>query len=67
MNIIDAFRQLGSYRAAARLCGTTDKTVKRAVERQRVGAPWIASRSSRTAMFTCASGGSSVRGPPETG
>jgi hypothetical protein len=24
MNIIDAFRQLGSYRAAARLCGTSD-------------------------------------------
>lgn len=40
MNIIDAFRQLGSYRAAARLCGTTDKTVKRAVERQQLGGPW---------------------------
>ena len=24
MNIIDAFRQLGSYRAAARVCGTAD-------------------------------------------
>ena len=40
MNIIDAFRQLGSYRAAARLCGTTDKTVKRAVHRQQAGGPW---------------------------
>jgi transposase len=40
MNIIDAFGQLGSYRAAARLCGTTDKTVKRAVERQQAGGPW---------------------------
>jgi len=40
MNIIDAFRQLGSYRAAARLCGTTDKTVKRAVQRQQAGGPW---------------------------
>ena len=40
MNIIDAFRQLGSYRAAARLCGTSDKTVKRAVQRQQAGGPW---------------------------
>jgi transposase len=40
MNIIDAFQQLGSYRAAARLCGTTDKTVKRTVERQQAGGPW---------------------------
>jgi len=41
MNIIDAFQQLGSYRAAAQLCGTTDKTVKRAVQRQQAGGPWI--------------------------
>src|SRR5260370_41414706 len=40
MNIIDAFGQLGSYGAAARLCGTTDKTVKRAVQRQQAGGPW---------------------------
>ncbi len=41
MNIIDAFHQLGSYRAAARLCGITDKTVKRAVQRQQAGGPWL--------------------------
>lgn len=40
MNIIDAFRQLGSYRAAARVCGTTDKTVKRAIRRQQLAGPW---------------------------
>ncbi len=40
VNIIDAFHQLGSYRAAARLLGTTHKTVRRAVERQQVGGPW---------------------------
>jgi len=40
VNIIDAFHQLGSYRAAARLLGTTHKTVRRAVERQRAGGPW---------------------------
>lgn len=41
MNIIDAFHQLGSYRAAARLCGTTDKTVERAVGRQQAAGPWV--------------------------
>jgi hypothetical protein len=40
LNIIDAYRQLGSYRAAARLCGTTDKTVRRVVERHQEGGPW---------------------------
>ena len=40
LNIIDAFHQLGSYRAAARLLGTTHKTVRRAVERQQAGGPW---------------------------
>src|SRR5262249_49408808 len=40
VHIIDAYNQLGSYRAAAELCGTSDKTVKRAVERQQAGGPW---------------------------
>ncbi len=34
MDIINAYRELGSYRAAAKLCGTTHKTVRRVVERQ---------------------------------
>ena len=34
MDIINAYRELGSYRAAAELCGTTHKTVRRVVERQ---------------------------------
>ena len=29
------FQELGSYRAAAAICGTTDKTVKRAVAKVR--------------------------------
>ncbi|WP_176216667.1 helix-turn-helix domain-containing protein, partial [Mycobacterium avium] len=29
MNIISAYHQVGSYRGAAELCGTTHKTVKR--------------------------------------
>jgi transposase len=41
LNIIDAFHQLGSYRAAARLCQVTDKTVRRAVERHEAGGPWV--------------------------
>ncbi len=34
LDIITAYQELGSYRAAAKLCGTTDKTVKQIVERQ---------------------------------
>src|SRR3954463_211349 len=31
MDILSAYREVGSYRAAADICGTTPKTVKRAV------------------------------------
>ncbi|MGZ6340041.1 MAG: IS21 family transposase [Candidatus Limnocylindrales bacterium] len=34
LDILSAYRVLGSYRAAAELCGTTHKTVRRVVERQ---------------------------------
>ena len=37
MQIVSAYNELGSYRAAARLCGTTPKTVRRVIERQRAG------------------------------
>ena len=33
MDIIAAYHQTGSYRAAADLCGTTHKTVRRVIER----------------------------------
>ncbi len=33
LDILVAYRELGSYRAAATLCGTTHKTVRRVVER----------------------------------
>lgn len=33
MDIISTYNQVGSYRAAAELCGTTHKTVRRTVER----------------------------------
>jgi hypothetical protein len=35
MDIVNAYAELGSYRAAAEVCGTTHKTVKRVVERCR--------------------------------
>ena len=35
MDIISAYQQVGSYRGAAELCGTTHKTVKRVVEQVR--------------------------------
>ncbi|MGB3485955.1 MAG: IS21 family transposase [Mycobacterium sp.] len=37
MNIISAYHQVGTYRGAAELCGTTHKTVKRVIERAEAG------------------------------
>src|SRR6478672_9631090 len=37
MNIISTYREVGTYRGAAELCGTTHKTVKRIVERAEAG------------------------------
>jgi transposase len=34
LNILNAYEELGSYRAVAALCGTTHKTVRRVVERR---------------------------------
>ncbi len=34
MDILAAYREVGSYRGAAALCGTTHKTVKRVVQAQ---------------------------------
>jgi hypothetical protein len=39
MNIISAYNQVGTYRGAADLCGTTHKTVRRVVERAEAGGP----------------------------
>jgi transposase len=49
MNIISAYHQVGTYRGAAELCGTTHKTVKRVVERVESGGPPL--RSSRPRNF----------------
>ncbi len=37
MNIVAAFEQVGTYRGAAALCGTTHKTVRRVIEAQQSG------------------------------
>lgn len=37
MDIVAAYEQVGSYRGAAALCGTTHKTVRRVIEDQRLG------------------------------
>jgi transposase len=37
MDIIAAYREVGSYCGAAELCGTTPKTVRRIIERHRAG------------------------------
>lgn len=34
MTVIAAYREVGTYRGAAEMCGTTPKTVKRIVEGQ---------------------------------
>ena len=35
MDVISAYRDVGSYRGAAAICGTTHKTVKRIIEAAR--------------------------------
>jgi hypothetical protein len=37
MDIIAAYREVGTYRGAAATCGTTPKTVKRVIDRQEAG------------------------------
>jgi transposase len=40
MDILAAYREVGSYRGAAVICGTTHKTVRRVVERHIAGGVW---------------------------
>ena len=37
MDIIAAYQQVGTYRGAAEICGTTHKTVRRVIERAEAG------------------------------
>lgn len=47
LDIVNAYGELGSYRAAAELCGTTHKTVRRVIERHRAGTLGRPTRPSR--------------------
>ena len=54
MDVIAAFREVGSYRGAAEICGTTHKTVKRIVIAQQQGWPeGLEVRRSRPQNFDC--------------
>ena len=44
MDIVAAYEQMGTYRGAAALCGTTHKTVKRVIERRLTGETFDAAR-----------------------
>jgi len=44
MDIVTAFEQVGTYRGAAALCGTTHKTVRRVIDANRAGVPASAPR-----------------------
>ena len=37
MDIVAAYQQVGTYRGAAAMCGTTHKTVRRIIERAEAG------------------------------
>jgi hypothetical protein len=52
MDIVAAYEQVGTYRGAAALCGTTHKTVKRVVLAARAGVPLDAARKKPTASNT---------------
>lgn len=52
MDIVSAYEQVGSFRGAAELCGTTHKTVKRVVEDHRSGLPPDRSRRTPRAKNT---------------
>ena len=51
LDILSAFQGLGSYRAAAALCGTTPKTVRRVIERRTSPPPSRPPRSKNTDPF----------------
>jgi hypothetical protein len=52
MDIGSALEQVGSYRAAAALCGTTHKTVRRVIEARAAGEPFEAERRPARARNT---------------
>ncbi len=45
LDIVNAYREVGTYRGAAAICGVTHKTVKRVVEREQAAAARVARRA----------------------
>ena len=41
MDVIAAYRDVGSYRGAAAICGTTHKTVRRVIEARAAARRWM--------------------------
>jgi hypothetical protein len=52
MDIPAAYREVGSYRGAAAMCGTTHKTVRRVVERHNSGGAALERRDRAITMKT---------------
>jgi len=50
MDIVNVYAEVGSYRAAAAVCGTTHKTVKRVVKRCREGGTQVQRHEDTTPM-----------------
>jgi hypothetical protein len=44
LNVIEAYRRVGTYRGAAEICGVTHKTVKRVVEKDQTQAERVERR-----------------------
>ncbi len=47
MDVIAAYRDVGSYRGAAAICGTTHKTVKRVIAQHETGGTLGAAKNQR--------------------
>jgi transposase len=51
MDMIAAYRDVGSFRGAAAICGTTHKTVKRVIEQHRAGGVAVVERVQRARNY----------------
>ena len=51
MRIIAAYQEVGTYRGAADICGTTHKTVKRVIERAAAGETAVAVQAERPRTY----------------
>ena len=51
MDIISAYREVGTYRGAAEICGTTHKTVRRVIERAEAGEAARPARAERARNY----------------